>query len=79
MTKTEPIVQNLNDNKEVKIIPTVIAKKFTRNTQKKQKFAAAINDFNNSNKITFYNEKIAKVEFIGFKRKDTDITFEKVF
>ncbi len=73
------IVPNLNDNKEVKIIPTVIAKKFTRNTQKKQKFEAAISDFNNSNKIAFYNEKIAEVEFIGFERKDTDITFEKVF
>lgn len=69
----------LMGDKEVIVIPTIIAKKHKRNTPKKNEFVAACNSFNNTKIGPLYNITIDPVEYISFERSKNDITFEKVF
>lgn len=69
----------LMNDKEVVVIPTIIAKKHKRNTNKKIKFVSACDFFKKTKISKLYNITINPVEYIAFERITDDITFEKVF
>ena len=72
------LVPNIDD-KEVVIIPTIIAKKHKRNTDKKSNFLSACNSFKSTRIGKLYNITINSIEYISFERDKDNITFEKVF
>ena len=67
------------DDKEVVIIPTIIAKKYKSSTDKKSNFLSACNSFKSTRIGELYNITINSIEYISFEREKDDITFEKVF
>ncbi len=69
----------LMNDKRIDIIPTVIAKKFNRNTCKKISFFDSCEKFKQPELGKSYNISISPVEYIGFQKNDKDIVFEKVF
>lgn len=69
----------LMNDKEVVVIPTIIAKKHKRNTVKKVEFVSACDSFKNTKIGQLHNIAINPVEYIAFERSIDDITFEKVF
>lgn len=69
----------LMNDKKVVIIPTIIAKKHKRDTNKKVEFVSACNSFKNTKIGQLYNITINPIEYIAFERSEDDITFEKVF
>ena len=72
------LVPNMDD-KEVVIIPTIIAKKYKSSTDKKSNFLSACNSFKSTRIGELYNITINSIEYISFEREKDDITFEKVF
>ena len=69
----------LMDDKEVVVVPTIIAKKHKGNTTKKLAFISACESFKSTKIGKLYNIIINPVEYISFERTEDDITFEKVF
>ena len=63
-------------NKKVKIVPTIIAKCFNRNTKRKRLFVNAFQEFN-LNKPQLKNSIISDLEFISFAFENNDIMFKK--
>lgn len=72
------LVPLMND-KEVVVIPTIIAKLHKRNTSKKIAFISSCDSFKNAKLSSVYKTTISPIEYISFERSDNDITFEKVF
>ena len=68
----------LMNNKQVKIIPTIIAPENKRSCANKTNFMNAATHFNNTKPSVTNNISIAKLEFISFD-KTSGISFKKVF
>lgn len=64
-------------NKNVIIIPTIIAPQNKRDCDNKTNFIKAFNEFNNTKTLKAKNFTIKKIEFISFDRV-SDISFKKV-
>ena len=71
-------VTPLMSNKQVEIIPTIIAPENKRKCTNKTNFINAATNFNNTKPSTINNVSIAKLEFIAFDKK-SGISFKKVF
>jgi len=67
------------DDKEVVVIPTIIAKKFKRKSNRKTNFLDACEDFKKTKLGSIFRITVHPIEYIGFERNNNDVTFEKVF
>lgn len=65
-----------NKRKPIRVIPTIIAEKFNRNTKNKKLFVNEFIEFNNS-KMKLNNSSLSDLEYISFEFKDSDIEFKK--
>lgn len=65
-----------DERKPIRIIPTIIAEKFNRNTKNKKQFANAFSEFNN-HKIELKNSTLDDMEYIIFEFENDDIEFKK--
>ena len=62
--------------KPIRIIPTIIAEKFNRNTKNKKQFVSTFSEFNN-HKMELNNSNLDDIEYIIFEFKNNDIEFKK--
>ncbi len=69
----------LTEEKEKVIIPTIIAKNFTRRTKKHAEFVDSCSKFPSKKISSILNATILPVEYIAYNKTDEDISFEKIF
>ncbi len=67
------------DDKEVVIIPTIIANRFKKKSKRKIEFYSSCEDFNVTKTGKRFGAIIKPVEYIAFDRKEKLISFEKIF
>lgn len=72
------IAPNISD-KPVKIVPTIIALPYTRNTNSKANFIKAFTNFNQNKPMEIENVTIDKMEFISYQRNSDQVSFKKEF
>lgn len=72
------LVPNLSD-REIIIKPTIIAKNFKKESNRKTEFLKACENFQNITIGKIYKVNVEPVEFISFERNADDVSFEKVF
>lgn len=65
-----------NKRKTIKIIPTIIAHKFNRNTKNKKLFVRAFAEFNKC-KMSLKNSYLSDLEYLSFEFTNNDIVFKK--
>ena len=77
-------VDNLADfvktkDKEINIIPTIIADSFLRNTKRKKEFDEACDKFKSTKVGSLFGATICPVEYISFERTNKEIIFKRIF
>lgn len=73
------IIPLLNKDKEINIIPTIIADSFLRNTKRKKEFDEACDKFKSTKAGSFFETTICPVEYISFERTNKEIIFKRIF
>ena len=73
------ILPLLNNDKEINVIPTIIADFFLRNTKKKREFYEACDKFKSTKIGSLYKSIIRPVEYISFERTNKEIIFKRIF
>ena len=67
----------LMTDKEVVVVPTVIAAEFTKNSKRKREFFEACDNFNCSLISSVLRITVKPVEYISFNRTEENISFKK--